>query len=82
MNVGKIESQFMKKKRAKIYIALEEIDFIWDTREIREFIQMWRKGFSVKYIADYFERPEIDCVLLVMDLSIKGRIKPRLNGLF
>ncbi|MGG4039922.1 helix-turn-helix domain-containing protein [Heyndrickxia ginsengihumi] len=82
ITAGKLQGKYMKKRRKKIYVALEDIDFVWDTDEIKEFIKMWNDDVPISHIAKVFNRSEIECVVLVMDLSKKDRIQPRANGLF
>lgn len=70
------------KRRRKIYVALEEYDFTWDEFELIDFIRMWKEGLPLKDIAEHFKRKPIECVLLVMDLAERGKIRPRIHGLF
>jgi hypothetical protein len=70
------------KKRSHIYIALEDLNFIWDLRDVRELDEMWRRGFSLQYMAEYFERDPDEVALLLMDRLRRGRIRPRKGGIF
>jgi hypothetical protein len=70
------------KIRRNLYIALEEYDFVWDEDDVEEFITLWNKGADIRLIAKYFNRPTIECALLILDLGECGKIKPRLNGVF
>lgn len=71
----------MAKRRRKIYIALEELDFIWDADEIPDIERMWRQGYSLWDIAHACDRDPVEVLLLIIDLERKGRISPRRNGL-
>ena len=37
----------MQESRLKIYIALEEANFIWDERDVVRFREMWSQGMSL-----------------------------------
>jgi hypothetical protein len=77
-----IENLHMTEKRQKVYIALEDLDFIWDIRQVRELDEMWRRGFSLQYMAEYFDRDPDEVALLLMDRLRRGRIRPRKGGIF
>lgn len=79
---GGLENRFMKKKSINLYTALEDLDFHWDYEQVKEFKQMWNKGFSIMYIAEYFDRPQEEVAVLLLDRSLKGCIKQRKGGLF
>jgi hypothetical protein len=77
-----IEKNHMRKRRATTYIALEEVDFIWSIREVIEFDRLWRDGYSIEYMADYFDRKPLEVLLLALDRAEKGKIKQRENGIW
>lgn len=45
----------MKESRLKIYIALEEANFIWDERDVIRFREMWKQGMSLPKMAKSVE---------------------------
>lgn len=63
-------------------IILEHLDFLYDWWELRELSEIWEKGLSVSYAAEYFERDLGDIILGIMHLSRIGKIKRRKGGLF
>ncbi|QKE74749.1 helix-turn-helix domain containing protein [Arthrobacter citreus] len=69
------------RKRKKVVIVLEELDFTWDESEVKEFVRLWKEGASIWDLAKTFQRPQAEIALLIMDQVIKGRIKPRKIGL-
>lgn len=75
-----IEEGHMKRQRLNIYIALEELDFTWDEKEVLYFDSMWKEGISLERIAEFFNRPEDEIGILIMDRCRKGFIKPRESG--
>ncbi|WP_035350195.1 hypothetical protein [Fictibacillus gelatini] len=79
--ITRLEQRYMKKRRCNIYIALEELDFIWSYKEIEEFDQLWREGYSLNYISDYFNRDIDEVAILLIDRTKKGYCKPRENGI-
>lgn len=81
--IDHINRTHLTKRRNHLYLALEGLDFVWSLAEVSEFRQMWRKGFSIYEIAEYFQREDVDEVaLLVMCQMRKGRIRQRKGGLF
>jgi hypothetical protein len=69
-------------KRRNIYIALEDLDFIWDESEIPDIERMWNAGFSVWDIANACERDADEVAILIMDRVRQGYIEPRKGGIF
>lgn len=81
--LSRIERIFMTRRtKERIYIAHEEVNFIWDMSDVREFRFMWRKGKSLEYISEYFERPEIDIFQLMTDQLENGKVKGRKGGIY
>lgn len=78
----KLEKLYMKNKRKNVYIALEELNFNWDREQVEEFDQCWNDGYSIIELADYFKRTQEEIGLLIIDRSLKDKIKPRKGGLF
>jgi hypothetical protein len=65
-----------------LYIALEEFNFFWEQEQVFEFDLLWREGWSIWYIADYFQRDPDEVLILYMDRIRKKMIHDRPNGLF
>lgn len=78
----KIERKYMVKSSRILYTALEDLDFHWDIDQIEEFKKMWRKGYSIVDIAEYFDRPQEEVAVLLIDQSMKSFVKARKGGLF
>jgi len=68
---------YMQKVRRNTVIACEEMDFLWERKEVREFRKLWKRGFSLYYMAQHFERDIDEVFMLVLDQSKKGMIDPR-----
>ncbi|KAB2328954.1 helix-turn-helix domain-containing protein [Cytobacillus depressus] len=64
------------------YIALEELNFFWDQNEISEFDKLWAEGASLYELMERFNRNHAEVAVLIMDRSLKGKIKERKYGLF
>ncbi len=71
----------MKESRLKIYIALEEANFIWDERDVIRFREMWNQGMSLPEMAEVVRRHQAEVALLVIDQADKYLIKNRPTGL-
>lgn len=77
-----IELCWKNQYETPVITILENLDFIWDLHELKELQYMWRKGYSVNYASDYFERPVEEIVLAIMHLSREEKIARRKGGLF
>lgn len=82
LSIKLIEKNYMKKKRQRTYICCEDLDFIWDERDIKLVDRMWLEGLSIYDISRSFNRDPDEVVVLIIDRSRKGRIKPRKGGVF
>lgn len=71
----------MKESRLKIYIAVEEANFIWDERDVIRFREMWNQGMSLPEMAEVLRRHQAEVALLVIDQADKYLIKNRPTGL-
>ncbi|OXL83156.1 hypothetical protein BCV73_08750 [Paenibacillus sp. SSG-1] len=71
----RIHERPFEKTRNKIYIALEEVDMIWDTDEVEDFRRLWRQGKTILEISRFFKRDPDEIALLIMDQAQKGLIK-------
>ncbi|MED1021107.1 helix-turn-helix domain containing protein [Bacillus mycoides] len=73
--------EVMKESRLKIYIALEEANFIWDERDIIRFREMWKQDMSLPEMAKALRRHQSEVALLVIDQADKYMIENRPIGL-
>ncbi|PEJ14340.1 helix-turn-helix domain containing protein [Bacillus toyonensis] len=71
----------LKESRLKIYIALEEANFIWDERDVIRFREMWNQGVSLPEMAEELRRHHAEVALLVIDQADKYLIENRPIGL-
>ena len=72
----------MSASQQKIYLACENMNFIWGEAEVLEFEKLWRAGCGLFEIADKLRRDPDEVALLVIDRSRQLRIKPRLGGIW
>lgn len=63
-------------------IVLEDANFIWEEKELREMVKLWKKGYSIEYMAEHYERDPDDVLLALIHLAKEDRIKPRKGGGF
>lgn len=80
--IADLEFTHMKDKSHKVYIACETLDFKWDEREIPAIENMWKSGMGVDFIADTYKTQPEEVAVLLMDLAMKNRIKPRRTGVW
>ncbi|GKU81227.1 helix-turn-helix domain containing protein [Niallia sp. NCCP-28] len=63
--------------RRNIVIVLEEVNFIWDRSELKEIVQMWKKGISLWEMGEYFGRDPDEVMLACIHLAKEKRIQYR-----
>lgn len=71
----------MKKSRRNLYIALEELDLVFDESEVIRFQSMWNEGEGILEIAEELGRNQLEIAALIMDQADKNIIKARPMGL-
>ena len=62
------------------YIALEDLDFMWDHADVETVKRMWNKGISLDSIAETTKRERDEVAVLIMDLARKEEIVLRTSG--
>ncbi|PIE97215.1 sugar ABC transporter substrate-binding protein [Bacillus fungorum] len=72
MGLGKIGEKSIRNKKKKeippyVYIALEEVNFIWKEEDIKRFKDLWKKRFNVEDIANRLGRHQIEIAALILD---------------
>lgn len=82
MAVRHMEREIMTEKRRKIYVACEDLNFVWCEGDVLEFDRMWHSGVSVQFIANTFKRDPDEVLLLLIDRAKLGYIKPRKGELW
>lgn len=70
------------QERLSVYIACEDINMIWNERDVIAFDSMWREGLSIEDISRSFGRDTDEIALLVMDRARRGLISVRPNGVY
>ncbi|PEC75661.1 helix-turn-helix domain containing protein [Bacillus thuringiensis] len=75
------QGKYMKKSRRNLYIALEELDLVFDEREVIRLQGMWKEGKGILEIAKELGRHQLEIAALIMDQADKNKIKSRPMGL-
>lgn len=65
-----------------MYIACEDMDFIWREQDVAEVERLWREGYDIHFIAKSVRRNIDEVVLLIIDRARQGLLKPRPTGVF
>ncbi|MGQ7728531.1 MULTISPECIES: helix-turn-helix domain-containing protein [unclassified Bacillus (in: firmicutes)] len=73
------QGKYMKKSRRNLYIALEELDLVFDESEVIQLREMWDK--DILEIAKELGRHQLEIAALIMDQADKNKIKSRPMGL-
>lgn len=74
------EGCLMDARRNRV-IVCEDLNFIWEQSELREIKRMWKMNFSVKYMAEYFDRDPDEILIALIHLAKDDRIQSRIYGL-
>lgn len=72
--VATVEKNYFTTSRSKIYIALEDLDFIWDERDVYKVEALWKDGTSIWAIAEKMNRDPDEIAVLIMDLARKEKV--------
>ncbi|MDA1647540.1 helix-turn-helix domain-containing protein [Bacillus cereus group sp. TH163-1LC] len=75
------QGKYMKKSRRNLYIALEELDLVFDESEVIRLQEMWKENKGILEIAKELGRHQLEIVALIMDQADKNKIKSRPMGL-
>ncbi|WMY18249.1 helix-turn-helix domain-containing protein (plasmid) [Bacillus tropicus] len=75
------QRKYMKKSRRNLYIALEELDLVFDASEVIRLQEMWKEGKGILEIAKELGRHQLEIAALIMDQADKNLIKSRPMGL-
>nr|WP_080468452.1 helix-turn-helix domain containing protein [Bacillus cereus] len=75
------QGKYMKKSRHNLYIALEELDLVFDESEVIRLQEMWREDKGILEIAKELGRHQLEIAALIMDQADKNKIKSRPMGL-
>ncbi|SIR94690.1 hypothetical protein SAMN05878494_5343 [Bacillus cereus] len=71
----------MKNSRRNLYIALEELDLVFDESEVNRLQEMWKEDKGILEIAKELGRHQLEIAALIMDQADKNIIKSRPMGL-
>ncbi|WP_277927481.1 helix-turn-helix domain containing protein [Bacillus cereus group sp. BfR-BA-01383] len=71
----------MKKSRRNMYVALEDLDLLFDESEVIRFQKMWEEDKSFIEIVVELGRHQLEIAALIMDQADKNKIKSRPMGL-
>ncbi|EJQ90039.1 hypothetical protein II1_05343 [Bacillus cereus MC118] len=71
----------MKNSRRNMYVALEELDLVFDESEVIRLQEMWNANKNIIEIAKELGRHQLEIAALIMDLADKNKIKSRSMGL-
>ncbi|GAB6454796.1 MULTISPECIES: hypothetical protein [Bacillus] len=75
------QRKYMKNSRRNMYIALEELDLVFDESEVIRLQEMWKEGKNIIEIAVEMGRHQLEVAALIMDQADKNKIKSRPMGL-
>ncbi|MFJ8457300.1 helix-turn-helix domain containing protein [Bacillus paramycoides] len=75
------QRKYMKKSRRNMYIALEELDLVFDESEVIRLQEMWSANKNIIEIAKELGRHQLEIAALIMDQADKNEITSRPMGL-
>lgn len=65
-----------------IYIACEDMDFVWKEYQVALFEEMWVRGMPLTEIAKKLRRSVDEVFVLALDRARAGAIQKRKGGIF
>ncbi|MGG0209558.1 helix-turn-helix domain-containing protein [Bacillus mycoides] len=75
------QRKYMKNSRRNLYVALEELDLVFDESEVIRLKEMWEEDKNIIEIAVELGRHQLEIAALIMDQADKNKIKSRPMGL-
>ncbi|MGG5795741.1 helix-turn-helix domain-containing protein [Bacillus nitratireducens] len=75
------QRQYMKNSRRNMYIALEELDLVFDESEVIRLQEMWKENKNIIGIAKELGRHQLEIAALIMDQADKNEVISRPMGL-
>ncbi|MED0946220.1 helix-turn-helix domain-containing protein [Bacillus mycoides] len=75
------QRKYMKNSRRNLYVALEELDLVFDESEVIRLKEMWKEDKNIIEIAVELGRHQLEVAALIMDQADKNKIKSRPMGL-
>jgi hypothetical protein len=73
-----------KVRYKKAYIPLledESLEWRWEEKKVRDFDELWRLGYNIYTIANYFDRDPDEVLILAIDRVRSEKISQRAGGL-
>lgn len=65
-----------------VYIACENVDFVWSLKQVLEFDDLWQSGVTdTRELANHFNRSEADISFLIYDRAHQRKIKRKKSEL-
>lgn len=80
--INSIENYYMTEERNSIYIALEELNFVWSIEQVEYVVQLYKEGWDIRFISNRTMREVDEVAVLLIDLCRKRKIQPRAGGVF
>lgn len=75
MAITAIENQYMTKERQNVVVILEDLDFIWDEKDLIRLREMYTGGANIWQMNEVFQREnELEILLALIHLWKIGRI--------
>jgi len=65
-----------------VYIACEELNFLWREQDVEKVERLWREGYDIRAIAKIVKRNVDEVAILIMDRARCGALKRRPTGVF
>ena len=75
MAITALENQYMTKSRQKVVVILEDLDFVWDEKDLIRLREMYADGANIWQMNEVFQwENELEILLALIHLWKKGRI--------
>jgi hypothetical protein len=78
--IGRVEHYYLKHKRNKIHVAMEDIEdteWFWSEKEVRKFRRLWKMNMRIDHIAKEMKRSEVAIMFLALDQIHQKNIRAR-----
>jgi hypothetical protein len=69
-----------QKHKPRRITILEDANFDWLPPQMDNFVLYWEQGYGLPAIAGMMKRPQVDVLLLQVQMELWDRIQPRKGG--
>lgn len=74
--IAQIHKNHFTHKRKPFHIMLEnaDINWMWEEKDIEEFEELFKQGWTLQQLSEHFNRPHVEIALMMIDRELENRL--------